>query len=181
MGFHYRIYDQAKPYFITMTVVDWIDVFMRKNHKIAIVESLQYCQKKKGLEIFGWCLMPSHLHMIIRAGEGYNLSDILRDFKRHTSKTVLNQIIEEPESRREWMLEAFEKAGTKSSKHYKYKFWQDGSHPVELLSEKFIRQKLDYIHNNPVEEMLVASACEYLFSSARNYADLSGMIDVIKV
>lgn len=181
MGFHYRIFDDAKPYFVTMTVVDWIDVFMRKNHKIAIVESLEYCQKNKGLEIFAWCLMPSHLHMIVRAEEGKKLSDIIRDFKRHTSTTILKQIIEEPESRREWMLESFKKAAKDHHRTNEYKFWQDGNHPVELYSPQFTKQKLDYIHNNPVEEMLVENSWDYMFSSARNYADMKGMLDVILI
>ena len=57
-----------------------------------IVESLQYCQAKKGLEIFAWCLMTNHIHLIIRAKEGYNLSDILRDFKKFTASKILEKI-----------------------------------------------------------------------------------------
>jgi hypothetical protein len=63
----------------------------------------------------------------------------------------------------------------------KYKFWQDGNHPIELYSHEFVKKKLNYIHNNPVEEMFVSEPHEYLFSSARNYADLIGMIDVILI
>src|SRR5437868_6133595 len=104
MGFHYRIYDNARPYFVTMTVVDWIELFVRKNHCSTIIESIEYCQKNKGLEIFSWCLMPHHLHMVACAKEGFQFSDIIRDFKRHSSKQLIKQIKEEPESRREWML-----------------------------------------------------------------------------
>ena len=121
MGFHYRIFDNDRPYFITITVVDWIDVFLRKNHKLALLESLQYCQKNKGLEIFAWCLMPSHIHLIVRATDGFQLSDIIRDFKRHTSKVIIDQIKEEPESRREWMLASFKKAAMESVKTMEYK------------------------------------------------------------
>ena len=180
MGFHYRI-NEGKAHFITMTVVDWIDVFTRKNHKMAIVESLKYCQKHKGLEIFAWCLMPSHLHLIIRAGTDNKLSDILRDFKKFTSKELIRLIQEEPESRREWMLDRFEFAGRYNPKIKNFKFWQDGSHPIELFSPTFTKQKLDYIHNNPVEEMFVSEPHEYLFSSARNYADMAGLIEVILI
>jgi REP element-mobilizing transposase RayT len=181
MGFHYRIYDYNKPYFITTTVVDWIDVFIRKNHKLILIESLQFCQKEKGLEIFAWCLMPSHLHMIVRAKEGFELANIIRDFKRHTSKKIIEQIKQEPESRREWMFESFRKAADEKSKSGEYKFWQDGYHPVELYTPDFTKQKLNYIHNNPVEEMLVHHPWEYTFSSARNYADMDSLIDVVKL
>ena len=178
MGFHYRI-NEGKAYFVTIIVVDWIDVFTRKNHKMAIVESLKYCQEHKGLEIFAWCLMPSHLHLIIRAKGENNLSDILRDFKKFTSKELIRLIQEEPESRREWMLDKFEFAGRYNPKIKNFKFWQEGNHPVELYSPPFTKQKLDYIHNNPVEEMFVTEPHEYLFRSARNYAGMNGLIDVI--
>jgi REP element-mobilizing transposase RayT len=181
MGFHYRIYDNERPYFVTITVVDWIDVFIRKNHKIALIDALKFCQKNKGLEIFAWCLMPSHLHLIVRAEQGFQLSDIIRDFKRHTSKTLVQQIKAEPESRREWMLESFKKAALQHTKSGEYKFWQDGYHPVELYSAEFTRQKLNYIHNNPVEELLVQYPWDYIFSSARNYADMDNLLEVIRI
>lgn len=180
MGFHYRI-NEGKAHFITMTVVDWIDVFTRKNHKMAIVDSLKYCQQHKGLELYSWCLMPSHLHLIISAADDKKLSDILRDFKKFTSKELIRLIQEESESRREWMLDKFEFAGRYNPKIKDYKFWQDGNHPVELYSPAFTKQKLDYIHNNPVEEMFVSEPQEYLFSSARNYADMDGLINVILI
>lgn len=179
MGFQYKVYDNSRPYFITMTVVNWIDVFVRKNHKIVIVEALEYCQKNKGLEIFAWCLMPSHLHMIVRAKEGFLLTDIIRDFKAYTARVILKQIIEEPESRREWMLKNFKEADPGKPTAAGYKFWRDGYHPVELYTTKFTMQKLQYIHNNPVEEMLVTKPWEYMFSSARNYADMDSILDVI--
>src|SRR3990172_4673715 len=177
MGFHYRI-NEGKAHFITMTVVDWIDIFTRKNHKMAIVESLKYCQKHKGLEIFAWCLMPSHLHLIVRGEKNIKLSDTIRDFKKFTSKELIRLIQEEPESRRYWMLDRFEFAGRYNPKIKYFKFWQDGNHPIELFSPAFTKQKLDYIHNNPVEEMFVSEPQEYLFSSARNYAEMEGLIDV---
>jgi putative transposase len=180
MGFHYRI-NEGQAHFITMTVVDWIDVFTRKNHKLAIIESLKYCQTHKGLEVFAWCLMPSHLHLIVRSEDSNKLSDTLRDFKKYTSKEIIRLIQEEPESRREWMLDRFEFAGRYNPKIKNYKFWQDGNHPVELVKPEFIKQKLNYIHNNPVEEMFVSEAHEYLYSSAKNYADMEGLIDVILI
>jgi putative transposase len=180
MGFHYRI-TEGNAYFLTLTVVDWVDVFTRKNHKVTLVESLEYCQKNKGLVIFAWCLMPSHLHMIARAEDGVNLSDILRDFKKFTSKKIIEQINDEAESRREWMLDRFEFAGKHNNKIKNYKFWQDGNHPVELTNYNFIQQKLHYIHNNPVVEGFVQNPEEYLFSSARNYAEMKGVIDVFLI
>jgi putative transposase len=174
-----RIWDQQKAYFLTLTVVGWIDVFTKKSLKVTITNSLQFCQREKGLEVFGFCLMPSHLHLIARAGREFTLSDILRDFKKYTSKAVIKQILEEPDSRQDWILENFRKAGENLKGIKEYKFWQEGNHPEEISSNKFFDQKLEYIHNNPVEELFVERPEDYLFSSARNYAGLSNYLDII--
>jgi len=98
-------------YFLTLTVVGWIDVFTRKNHKDAIIESLRYCIKNKGLNVYSYCLMTNHLHLVVNTNEPFELRDVIRDFKKFSSKKILQQIQDQPESRREWMLQEFEKAG----------------------------------------------------------------------
>jgi putative transposase len=86
----YQIRDQNGIYFITFVVVEWVDVFTRKDYANLVVESLQYCQKGKGLITYAWCLMPNHLHLIVSAADGFALSAILRDFKKFTSAAILN-------------------------------------------------------------------------------------------
>ena len=179
MSDKYKIADKDKAYYLTLTVVGWIDVFTRKNHKSVIVDSLNYCQQNKGLEIFGWCLMSSHLHLIAKAVGEQSLSEILRDFKKFTAKEVIKQIEEEPESRMEWMLKYFEEKGENLKRIKHYKFWQDGNHAKEIYSNKFFFEKLNYIHQNPVEDLIVVKPEDYLFSSARNYAELDSMINVV--
>jgi len=180
MSDKYKIYDPDKAYFLTLTVVGWIDIFTRKNHKLLIVKSLQYCQKEKGLIIFGWCLMPSHLHLIASSDGKYKLSDILRDFKKFTSKKLVEQIFQEPESRRDWILHYLEQAGKNIKRVEKYKFWQDGNHAEIIYSTDFFYQKLKYIHQNPIKEMIVQNPEDYLFSSARNYVDRDYLIEIVK-
>lgn len=90
MSEKYKIYDKSKAYYVTLTVVKWIDIFTRKNHKLKIIESLKYCQEHKGLTIFAWVLMPSHLHMVVRADGEFTLSEILRDFKKHQLARICN-------------------------------------------------------------------------------------------
>ncbi len=99
-GLHYSIRPD-KSYFLTLTVVDWIDVFTRLNHKMLIVDSLKYYQEEKGLNIYFWCLMPSHLHLIANTSMKFELADVIRDFKKYTSKALVRQIQQEPESRRD--------------------------------------------------------------------------------
>jgi REP element-mobilizing transposase RayT len=124
--------------------------------------------------------MPSHLHLIVSAKGEYTLPEIMRDFKKFTSKAILKQIQEEPESRREWMLKYFSETAEPLKRNEKFKFWQDGLHAVEIFSSNFFWEKLDYIHNNPVEEMIVAKPEDYLFSSARNYAGLDSYLEIVK-
>ena len=110
MSTKYKATLPGETYFITTTIVNWIDIFSRRNQKELMVEALAYCQKEKGLEIYAWCLMSNHLHMMCRAQEEELLSDIMRDLKKYTSKKIIQLIKTEPESRREWLLQQFSKA-----------------------------------------------------------------------
>ena len=103
MSEKYKVKDHESAYFMTLTVVGWVDVFTRNNHRMAVVEALRYCQENKGLELFAWCLMSNHLHLIARAKEGFTLPEIIRDLKKHTAKQIIGQMMNEPESRREWI------------------------------------------------------------------------------
>jgi REP element-mobilizing transposase RayT len=179
MSDRYKITDQNAPYFITMTIVGWIDIFTRKEQKFIIIDSLKHCQQYKGLVIFGWCLMPSHLHLICAAAANVGMSDILRDFKKFTAKAIIKQIMDGQESRREWILQQFREACSHLKREQDYKVWQDSNQAKIIYSNKFFYEKLNYIHNNPVEDMLVAKPEEYMFSSARNYAGLDYLLEIV--
>ena len=168
-------------YFITTTVVDWVDVFTRPIYKQAVVESLQYCQQHKGLDIFAWVLMTNHLHMIVGMRKG-ELADVLRDFKKFTSKKLVAAIANnEQESRKEWMMDRFWFRANNDKKVKEYKFWQDGNQVEQIYTRDFLTQKLAYIHMNPVKQEIVARPEEYLYSSARNYAGERGLIDIERI
>lgn len=179
MSDKYKIHDNDRPYFITMTTVGWIDVFTRKELKLLIVDSLKHCQQHKGLIIYGWCLMPSHMHIICSADDGNVLTAILRDFKKYTSKAIIKTIKEIGESRREWMLSLFSDFCAHLKRKQRFKVWQDGNHAKIIYTPAFFYEKLNYIHNNPVQDMIVKNPEEYIFSSARNYADLDSLLDVV--
>ncbi len=180
MGIKNKISEEG-VYYLTLTVIDWVDVFTRPVYKHIIIDSLKYCQQQKGLEIFAWCLMTNHLHMIAKAKEKFHLSDILRDFKKYVNKAILIAIQDEPESRRKWMLNRFEYAGRYDKKIKYFKFWKEGNEAKEIYSSEFFDQKLDYIHNNPVKAEIVEEAHEYLYSSAKNYSGKKGLLEVILV
>jgi len=179
MSTKYKATTTENAYFITLTVVGWIDVFTRVNQKNGIIKALQYCQKNKGLEIYAYCIMSSHLHLLCKATNGYILSDVIRDFKKFTSKKIIQTIIEEPESRREWMLDYFKKACEHLKRNQQYKVWQNGYHAEIVETNQFIIQKINYIHNNPVKDKIVVCPEDYYHSSARNYANLDNDLEVV--
>lgn len=178
MSEKYKFNDSQGIYFVTATVVHWIDLFTRKECKHIILESLQYCQEQKGLVIHGWCLMESHLHLVIST-TGEPLSAIMRDFKKHTSRQLVKTLLVVNESRREWLLRAFTKACENLQRIKHYKVWQDGNHPVLLDSNYLQEQKLNYLHQNPVESEIVDEPENYLYSSARDYAGKAGLLKVV--
>lgn len=175
----YYIYDQNAIYFLTLTVVDWMDVFTRKEYKLEVVDSLNYCIKNKGLELYAWCLMSNHLHLLGRIREPYKMSEFLRDFKKFVAKKILASMeTENIESRTKWMLNRMEFRGSQLKRNEKYKFWKSGNHPIFIESTKFFEQKLNYIHVNPVSAMIVDEPEDYLFSSARDCAGRKGLVEV---
>ena len=168
-------------YFITPTVIDWVDVLSRPVYKNCIIDSLQFCQKEKGLVIYAWVIMTNHLHLIVSAKEGYDLSAIVRDFKKYTSKKIVELMQHEEESRKKWMLNRFEYAGRNNPKIKFYKFWQDGNEPKPIYTNEFLMQKIDYIHQNPVKAEIVNEPEHYRHSSAIDYAGGKGLLDICLV
>lgn len=179
-GDRYFIRDQNAIYFLTFTVVNWLDVFTRSNHKEIIVDSLNYSIEQKGLNVHAWCLMSSHLHIIASARNDYKISDIVRDFKKFTATKIIEQIKEEPESRRELLLKEFKAEGKKDARITTYKFWQESNHAIQLepWQTKIMDQKLNYIHRNPVEAGIVQYERDYLYSSAKVYSDEKGLVKI---
>lgn len=176
----HKFRDQDKAYFVSFATVNWIDVFIRREYKEVIIDSLKYCIENKGLELYAWCIMSSHVHLIIGTS-GSKMEDIMRDMKRHTSKTLLDAIKNNPtENRREWMMWMFERAGKRNPNNEHYQFWQQNNKPIELSNPEMTRQKLNYLHENPVEAGFVENPWEYLYSSARDYqTETKGLLDVM--
>lgn len=142
MSEKYKFTDPDGLYFITMTIVGWIDLFTRAELKNVILGSLRHCQKDKGLIIHAWCIMPSHVHMII-SSENAPLSSIMRDFKKFTAKKLISEIRRINESRRSWLLELFGDVGFALKRVQEYKVWQDGNHPLLLTTPSEMDQKLE--------------------------------------
>jgi len=174
----YQIKKQDEMYFLTMTVVNWIDVFSRRRYRDMVIDSLKYCQNNKGLEIFAFVIMTNHVHLVVRCPNG-NLSSVIRDFKSYTAKMILVSIAEEPESRRDWMLKMFEFSASRNKRNEKYQLWMHDNHAELLCNSNIIDQKINYIHENPVKAGFVDKAEDYVYSSARAYAGLDCLLDIV--
>ena len=152
-----RIKSFAKDgvYFVTPTVWNWYYLFDRHNRWQILADSLQYCQRYKSLKIYAYVFMLNHLHLILQAGDA---ETVLRDFKRHTSKALKENIrATEPNA-----LRLFETAdGT-------WRLWKEDNQPQLIETEKFFRQKLGYIHANPVRKDYVLPAEHWKWSSANS-------------
>lgn len=182
MSRNYKFHNPEGIYFVSFAVVDWLDVFTRNEYKNIVLESLKYCQKEKGMEIIAWCIMTSHVHLIFRSTNDTKPETILGDIKRFTSREIVKAIQENPrESRKEYLLKHFIENAEKSSNVKNYQFWRHDNKPIELWSNAVIKQKINYIHQNPVEEGLVFKAEDYVYSSAIDYAGEKGYLDNIVV
>jgi putative transposase len=155
---------EGKLYFITLTVVGWMDVFNRKEYTEELIPNIKFCREKKGLQVYCYVIMSSHLHMIA-ASENTKLGDILRDLKSYTAGRIFDLIDNHSgESRKEWLQYLFKYFG--NGKGQERQFWFHTNHPIELYSPKVISQKADYIHNNPVKAGIVTQPEHYYYSSA---------------
>ena len=176
----YKIRDQSAVHYLSFAVVEWIDVFTRAIYQDIIIDSLRYCQQKRGLILNAWCLMPNHMHLVASACN-QDLSAILRDFKSFTSTQIVKAItVNRQESRKDWMLSIFRKCGEANSRNNEYQFWRQDDQPKECFSIPFTMQKIGYIHENPVAAGLVRFAADYRLSSAIDYQTGSccGLLEV---
>jgi REP element-mobilizing transposase RayT len=165
MSEKYKFY-KGGLFFITLTIVGWIDIFTRKEYCDEIITNLNVCIARKGLRVYAFCIMPSHIHMVCDAESG-EISPIMRDFKSYTAKQLLRLIQEHPqESRREWLLYLFRYFANRHVANSEFQVWQHGNHPISLESNRWIDQKIEYIHQNPVKAGLVNEAQNYIYSSA---------------
>lgn len=124
--------------------------------------------------------MSNHLHLIISSNPGRTnqLAYIMRDFKKFTSNQIITVLSQHNEGGEAWMLTYFEQAALQQTRNKNYKVWQDGNHPIQIDFTKYLEQKVDYLHQNPVKAGLVSEPEHYRLSSAIDYAGGRGILPV---
>lgn len=169
MSRSYRVFtDQHYAYFVTWTLVEWLHLFDKEAYRLIVLDALNYLRMRKKTQLNAFVIMPSHIHAVLWPDLGINLSDVIRDFKRFTSRKISKEA--EMQNAAE-VLEIFKRARSQNrmQEASQHQVWQEGSHPEAIFTEKFARQKMDYIHMNPVKADLVKTADEWQYSSARAY------------
>jgi len=159
----YRI--DGSIYYITSVIYDRSKIFARPSFVIPIIDSLNYYRYQYSCKIIGFVIMPDHIHLLIWPPVEKAITDFMRDFKRFTSGRITRQA--KVEGKTEW-VKNFEEAGNETERA-EYKVWQDSFWEQSIYTEKFLKQKLDYIHLNPVRAGIVETAADYPYSSYRNY------------
>ncbi len=169
MSSKYKVGEDAIAHFVTFSVIGWIDVFSREYYKEIFTNSLKHCQENKGLNLHAWVIMTNHVHLII-SNNTNKIEDIVRDLKKYTSKQIMAAIQEsQTESRKEWMMNLFSFAGKSNNNNKDFQFWKQDYHPIELNSAERLKERLDYLHENPVRSGLVWEPWHYKYSSAIDY------------
>ncbi|MBS1662315.1 MAG: transposase [Bacteroidetes bacterium] len=167
-------------YVLTLNTVDKIDVFIRPAYKQVIADALNYFIDTQGLNIYSWCLMSSHLHLVLRTRDGSAPAYFERDFKKYTTPIILKTIEMEMDFRKEWMMKHFEEYGKPLKRIEKFHLWQNCSSPLRVDCQQFraLMDRITHIHENPVRERIVEMPEAYVFSSARDYAGIRGLVKV---
>jgi len=172
MRSRYKIAELEAPHFITCTIVGWLPVCTRTKYLDIITASLSFCRQEKGLRLHAYVILDNHLHLVVTAE---NLSQVIRDFKRHTAKEILAVAQQED---KQWLLKQFEFFKSAHKGNSQHQVWQEGFHPQAITTEDMLRQKLEYIHYNPVRIGLVDRPEDWRYSSARNYLGQDGVLEI---
>jgi len=172
--------EQHACYHLTFNVIDWTDIFIKPVFKQIIAESLNYFAAKKGLIIYGWCLMTNHLHVLARAREAHGLTLLANEFKKFTTRIILDDIDAESEVRRTWIMKKFNGTGRPLKLADKFQVWQSGFNPIsiDLANSDAFFEQLEQIHGSPVRDRIVSRPEDYIYSSARDYAGMKGLVNV---
>lgn len=166
----------TQSFFISPTIVGWVDLFTRKKFCDIILSNLKYCIENKNLDLHEFVIMPSHLHLIVQSETG-DLSSIIRDFKSFTANQILKLLLNEnDESRSEWILRLFKYYAKYQSQNANYMVWQKTNKAIELNNQKIYGQKKSYIYLNPVKSGYVYKPENWVNSSANDENELQKIL-----
>lgn len=167
------IEDEYQLYFFTATILDWIHVLEDDFNKDIIVSSLRFLVKQKRIRVFAFVVMPNHVHINWEILEKHKKEDVQRDFLKYTAQQIKFRLIE-TKSPLLHLLEV-------NLKDRKYQIWQRNALSIPLWTNAVIEQKIDYIHENPLNGKwnLSETPEAYKYSSAQFYIENTSDFDFL--
>ena len=147
-------------------------VFTRPQTVQILLDCWTYQRQQQGLKLYGYVVLENHLHFIAQAER---LDQCVSSFKSYTARKIIDYL---EKNHIEHILTRLRFSKRAHKQDREYQFWQEGSHPEMILNEKMMREKLDYIHNNPIKRGYVAQAAHWRYSSAANYFCREGLIEI---
>jgi len=170
----YRVLQPNYPHFLTSTVNHWLPLFTRPETVNIVLDSWRFLQQESDFKLYGYVILENHLHLIASSDD---LSRDMQRFKSYTAKQIISYLEEKQVTQLLDLLALFKRT-YKTEAHYQV--WEEGNHPQIIESDAVMRQKLEYIHQNPVKRGYVDQAEHWRYFSARNYAGQEGLIDVVR-
>ena len=168
----YKVLDTRYPYFITSSIVDCLPIFGIPEIANIMLKSLCFMQSDREIILYSYVILENHVHMIVQSTD---LQKKIRALKSYSAREIINCLIANYNT---FYLSKFKELKLKNHRDSEYQVWQEGYHPKQISDEKSMRQKIEYIHNNPVSRGYVAHPCHWRYSSARNYHEGHGLIPV---
>lgn len=168
----YKIFEPDQPHFLTCTVLHWIPIFTRQESVQIILDSLAFLRESDGLKIHAYVILENHLHLVAQSDD---LVITLKSFKSYTARRLLDLLKANNVTTVLDQLAFYKKAHKKETE---YQLWQEGYQPKQILSAEIMREKIDYIHQNPVKRGYVDEAVHWRYSSARDYEGHNGLLPV---
>lgn len=159
----YKIVDFGSYYFLTSTIINWRKTFISDKYFEIMMDSFNFYQKKFGMSISAFVIMPEHFHMI---AESEMLSRAIQSLKSYTAKLIIKELRNDKHFE---TLNFFCDNRLSYKKKSNYQVWEESFHPKKILNLKMLNQKIDYIHYNPVKRNLVENPEDWKYSSARYY------------
>lgn len=168
----YKVFDSTFPHFLTCTIVEWIPLFNDPNTINILLDSLRFMQTNNRLTLYAYVVMDTHIHLVASAE---NLSKEIANFKSFIAKSIIKRL---KEKHQDELLERLASAKAKHKKDRQFQVWQEGSHPQVIENREIMKQKFEYIHFNPIRRGIVEKPTKWIYSSAANYEDLPGILDI---
>ncbi len=170
----YKVYEPTAPHFITCTILHWIPIFTRTATTDIIFASFKHLQKSDKLKIYAYVILENHLHLV---AESDDIAKSMAKFKSFTAREIINYLKKENVKTILEQLAFYKKAHKTTSE---FQLWQEGIQPKQILSEKMMRERINYTHNNPVKRGYVDDGAHWRYSSARDYDGVDGLLEIEK-